>query len=238
MTSPPDIANLPIQPRLVGVRVGLVEDHTLLAQSLLLTLRSEGADVEIVEVPARDGVAAVVEACVRHRPHVVLLDLSLGDDVIDGDELVVPLVDAGVNVVMLTGSTDKARIGGCIARGAIGVISKAEPLDSLVEQVRRAARGERVLPAQRRLELLLENRKQLAEREQRLAPFESLTEREQEVLDELMHGHQVEEISRRMFVSEATTRTHVRAILQKLGVRSQLAAVALAREVGWEGAST
>jgi DNA-binding NarL/FixJ family response regulator len=234
MTASPGVADLPLQRRLIGVRVGLIEDHTLLAQSLLLTLRSEGADVEVIEVPRRGGVAAVVEPCLRHRPHVVLLDLSLGEGAIDGDQLIAPLVRIGTKVVMLTGSTDAARLGGCLELGAIAVIAKAEPLDFLVEQVRRAAHGERVLTAQRRLDLLLEGRKERAEREQRLAPFESLTEREQQVLAELVHGHQVEEISHRMFVSAATVRTHVRAILQKLGVRSQLAAVARAREVGWE----
>jgi len=233
LTSSPNVTNLPLQRRLVGIRVGLVEDHTLLAQSLLLTLRSEGAEVEFIEVPGHEGAATVVEACLRRRPHVVLLDLSLGEGVVDGDQLIAPLSEAGVKVVMLTGSTDTARLGGCLERGAIGVIAKAEPLDFLVEQVRRAARGERVLTAQRRLELLLETRKERADREQRLAPFQSLTDREQEVLAELMRGRQVEEISRRMFVSAATVRTHVRAILQKLGVRSQLAAVARAREVGW-----
>lgn len=81
---------------------------------------------------------------------------------------------------------------------------------------------------------MLESRRERAEREHRLAPFESLTDREREVLGELMRGRQVEEISHDLFVSEATVRTHVRAILQKLAVRSQLAAVARAREVGWQ----
>jgi DNA-binding NarL/FixJ family response regulator len=233
MTSSPGVADLPLQRRLLGVRVGLVEDHALLAQSLLLTLRAEGAAVAVVQVSGGADAGAVLADCLRDRPHVVLLDLSLGEGFVEGDELIAPLVAAGVKVVMLTGSTDQARLGDCVELGAIGVISKAEPLDFLVDQVRRAARGERVLPAQRRLELLLESRRERAARERRLAPFESLTEREREVLAELMRGRQVEEISRDLFVSEATVRTHVRAILQKLNVRSQLAAVARAREVGW-----
>lgn len=237
MTSPPDIANLPLPLRLVGVRVALVEDHVLFAESLRLTLRAEGADVHFVgmaDVPAEEWPSAIVEACLRHRPHVVLLDLTLGDDVGDSDELIAPLAQAGVRVVMLTGVTDHVRLGQCIERGATGVISKAEPLDVVVEQVRRAAHGERVLSAQQRLDLVLESRRERSARERRLAPFETLTEREREVLGELLRGRQVEEISHDLFVAEATVRTHVRAILQKLGVRSQLAAVAQAREVGWQ----
>ncbi len=233
MTSP-GVANLPFPRRLLGVRVGLVEDHVLFAESLRLTLRAEGADVYVVEVPATGGGSAIVEECLRNRPQVVLLDLSLGAGFGDSDELIAPLAFAGVKVVMLTGSTDNARLGGCLERGATGVISKAEPLDFLVEQVRRAAHGERVLTAQHRMELVLESKRERTEREHRLVPFDSLTDREREVLTELMKGHQVEEISRGLFVSEATVRTHVRAVLQKLGVRSQLAAVARARDVGWQ----
>lgn len=236
MTSPLGIANLPLQ-RLVGVRIALVEDHVLLAESLRLTLRAEGADVQVIGITAdtspEQARAAIADGCLRHRPQVVLLDLDLGETG-DSDELIAPLAKGGARVVILTGSTDHARLGECLERGATGVISKAEPLDFLVEQVRRAAHGERVLTAQQRLDLVLESRRERAEREHRLAPFESLTDREREVLGELMRGRQVEEISHDLFVSEATVRTHVRAILQKLAVRSQLAAVARAREVGWQ----
>ena len=61
-----------------------------------------------------------------------------------------------------------------------------------------------------------------------------LTAREREVLGHLMEGRQVREISRARFVSDATVRTQVKAILAKLEVSSQLAAVGLARSVGWQ----
>jgi len=230
MTSAPGVE--PVESRrLLGVRLCLVEDHALLAQSLRLSLAAEGADVRAVELTNAD---AVVEACLQHRPHVVLLDLDLGGAIGDGGALIAPFVAAGARAVVLTGSTDDARLGHCLELGASGVIAKAEPLEFLVEHVRLAARGERVLPAQRRLDLLLESRRERAARDRRLAPFETLTDRECEVLAELMHGRQVDEISRALFVGEATVRTHVRGILLKLDVRSQLAAVARARESGWE----
>ena len=62
----------------------------------------------------------------------------------------------------------------------------------------------------------------------------SLSSAEEAVLRGVAIGKSNAEIARAEFVSEATVRTHVRAILQKLGVRSQLAAVARARDVGWE----
>jgi DNA-binding NarL/FixJ family response regulator len=134
---------------------------------------------------------------------------------------------------VLTGSTDGARLGACLEAGAAAVIAKTVDLDVLVEQVRLAAQGERVMPAQRRLDLLLESRCARALRRRQLAPFESLTERERDVLAELLRGCQVDDIGRQLFVSEATVRTHVRGILLKLDVRSQLAAVARARDAGW-----
>ena len=62
-------------------------------------------------------------------------------------------------------------------------------------------------------------------------PF--LTEREQVVLAELIEGHCAEDIAKAAFVSISTVRSQIKAILQKLGVNSQLAAVAMARRAGW-----
>lgn len=216
--------------RLVGVRVSIVEDHALLAQSLRFALRAEGADVLAVEPSSAE---QVIGSCTDHRPQVVLLDLDLGHPVLDGLTLVAPLTSLGISVVVLTGTTDAARQGACVEAGAIGVLSKSQPLETVVDQVAGVARGQRILPAQRRMDLVLESRRRRALREQQLAPFESLTEREAEVLAALTHGHQVEEIARLLFITETTVRTHVRGILSKLGVRSQLAAVAHASEVGW-----
>ena len=67
----------------------------------------------------------------------------------------------------------------------------------------------------------------------RLQLFDILTEREQVVLAELMEGHCAEEIANAAFVSISTVRSQIKAILHKLGVNSQLAAVAMARRAGW-----
>ena len=66
-----------------------------------------------------------------------------------------------------------------------------------------------------------------------LPHFADLTERERFVLAELMEGHCAEEIAQAAFVSISTVRSQIKAILQKLGVSSQLAAVALARRADW-----
>jgi DNA-binding NarL/FixJ family response regulator len=66
-----------------------------------------------------------------------------------------------------------------------------------------------------------------------LTPFERLTIREREVLASLVEGQSAEEIADTHYVSLTTVRSQIRAVLQKLGVRSQLAAVAYANRVGW-----
>ncbi len=71
------------------------------------------------------------------------------------------------------------------------------------------------------------------EQRKRLDPFAQLTRREAEVLGELVAGNSVTDIATTFTVSVTTVRSHVRAVLTKLGVRSQLAAVGMARDRGW-----
>ena len=96
-----------------------------------------------------------------------------------------------------------------------------------------AAMGRTVLQPASRDALLAVVRSQREESERRLAPFRSLTSREQAVLAALMDGKMAEVIAKEHNVSVATIRTQIRAVLQKLGVKSQLAAVALAIRAEW-----
>ncbi|MDP8927430.1 MAG: response regulator transcription factor [Actinomycetota bacterium] len=87
-------------------------------------------------------------------------------------------------------------------------------------------------PAQR-AEVVTELTRRLAALRAELEPFEQLTPREGRVLGHLMEGHSADEIAAYEFVSLATVRTQIRAILRKLDVNSQLAAVARTRRAGW-----
>lgn len=208
----------------------VVEDHGLLAQSLRLALTAEGMSVS---VPPLDPVEILAMA-ERERPDVVLLDLDLGPLGGDGSAFVEPLAVNGARVLVVTGGTDKVRLGGCLESGAHGVLSKQAPLDELLDQVRQAAAGKEILRDSDRQALLADLRATRAARRRELAPLESLTPREGHVLRALMDGQSATEIAAQAFVSEATVRTQIRGILTKLGVNSQLAAVALARRVDWQ----
>ena len=90
-----------------------------------------------------------------------------------------------------------------------------------------------MLSTAKRYELMAELRSARAARGKDLAPFKTLTSREQAVLAGLAHGRRAEIIAAAAFLSEATVRSQIRSVLAKLGVNSQLEAVALAWTVGW-----
>ncbi|WP_036508215.1 helix-turn-helix transcriptional regulator [Nocardioides sp. URHA0020] len=219
------------------VKVVIIEDHTLFAESLELALNLEGYAVRrIADADTNGSAQAMLTSVVRMRPRIVLLDLDLGR-LGDGVRLITPLVKAGVNVVVVTASTERARWGECLVHGARKVLSKTQPLNDILATVRRINQGFPVIDREEREALVghwHEHREERAALKQRLT---QLTPREEAVLGELMLGRTVRDIATASVVSEATVRTQVKSILAKLEVSSQLAAVGLANSAGWRPAS-
>jgi two-component system nitrate/nitrite response regulator NarL len=218
-----------------GLRVALVEDHDMFAETLDIALTIHRHDVVRVPLPDRAcSVESLVAPVLAVRPDVALLDLDLG---IPGSatRIVEPLTQAKVAVVVITGSTELARWGECLHRGARRVMPKTVPLQDVVSTLRRIDTGLPVIARERREALISVWRRE--EAAQRLARerLESLTNREQAILGHLVSGRQVRDIARADVVSEATVRSQVKSILMKLGVASQLAAVGLAHRIDWRG---
>jgi DNA-binding NarL/FixJ family response regulator len=212
------------------MRVLIVDDHELLAESLRIALTADGYDVVVPSVRACD----VYEAATATPPDVVLLDLDLGEIGGDGAALVEGLAVPGARVVVVSGTPDRLRVAACLESGACGYVSKAAPLDELLGAIRTAAAGGDVMSEAQRQDLLAELRQARVRRRTEIAPFEDLTSRERFILAQVMDGRTAAEIATGAFVTEATVRTQIRAVLNKLGVRSQLAAVAAARRAGWD----
>jgi two-component system nitrate/nitrite response regulator NarL len=208
----------------------IVEDHQLLAQSLSLALGAEGFTVTVA---ALDSVAGVLEAFEQSAARIVLLDLDLGGSVGDGLALVRPLSERGGRVVVVSGSGDRPRLASCLEQGAVGILPKSAPYERLVEAVIDVSTGRPVISECDRHAMLTELRAWRARQRHELAPFETLTVRESQVLAALMDGQGCEAIASAWFVSEATVRTQIRGVLTKVGVSSQLAAAAQAQRVGW-----
>jgi DNA-binding NarL/FixJ family response regulator len=212
-------------------RVLIIEDHALVAVGLQLALSARGWEVETTDGPTP---ADILEQAERFQPQCVLLDIRLGESVGSGIDLVAPLRATGADIVMLTAETQPMVLASCLEAGAAGWIGKDAFLDHVVATLERVLAGESLIGCNKREALLDELRIERAGRQRALSPFERLTQRERHVLAALVDGLSAEEIAETQFVALTTVRSQIRAVLQKLGVRSQLAAVAHANRVGWK----
>jgi two-component system nitrate/nitrite response regulator NarL len=212
-----------------SVTVLVVEDHALLAQSLVIALNAEGCPARVATLISP---TMLLQQVRTYRPAVVLLDLDLGA-LGDGVDLVRPLTELGARVLVVSGTTDRVRLAETVERGAVGFLSKTAPFDQLLSTVLDVVAQRAVLSTARRYELMAELRSARAARSKDLAPFKTLTPREGMVLSALAQGQRAETIAAAAFLSEATVRSQIRGVLAKLGVKSQLEAVALAWTAGW-----
>ncbi len=208
-------------------RVLIIEDHVLFAECLEHALTLEGYDARRLPLPTSPAsTGQLLASAIRMRPRVTLLDLDLGAFG-DGIRLIHPLAASGTNVVVVTASIDRYRWGECMRQGARKALPKTRPLNEILSVVRRIHQGLPVVEAQEREELLRGWHEHQKEVDTQRRALERLTPRERVVLAKLCEGMSVSEIARTSVVSVATVRSQVKAILAKLGVSSQLAAVGL-----------
>lgn len=212
-----------------ALTVALVDDHALVVHALSAALTERGvACVAIAPAPADTLLAAIIEA----DPTIALLDLDLG---VYGTAipLIGSLTAAGIRVLVLTGQTYRLQLASALAAGALRIIPKGAEFVELVETIQRAAMIGGMKRDPQAAELLAELAAHQKRESEQQAGWDSLTLREQETLAELAQSRTVRDIAKRWTVAETTVRSHVRSILQKLGVQSQLQAVVTAVHHGW-----
>jgi two-component system nitrate/nitrite response regulator NarL len=213
-------------------RITVVDRHELFAEALDVALTLAGHRVHRVSAYEQalptNRLAAVLQ---RSRARVVLLDPDLEDS--DSTPVIRPLVQAGITVVVLTADADRARWGEWLVLGARTVMSKSSSLNAILSALRTIADGHAPLPRAERDRLIQHYYRERGEILARRKPLASLTQREREVLSHLIHGDNVSDIAKANGVAEATVRTQVKSILGKLGVTSQVAAVAVAYRARW-----
>jgi len=219
------------QARLLPARILVIEDHPLVAEGMASALEACGAEVIAVTTPTE---REIMDQANRMQPELVLLDLMLGGEFERSISLIDPLRCIGASVLMLTGFDDLVAWAECVEAGALGILSKRTDLRELVDIVARVLGGDTATFERQRRELTAALRERRKAEDVRLAPLRMLTPRETEVLKGLVDGHTAEELASLMYVSLATVRSQIRSILRKLGVNSQLAAVAVARRAGLE----
>lgn len=202
------------------ITVLLVDDHPIVRSGLRAVLEA-GGEVRVVG-EAATGEEAIALAS-HLTPQVVLCDLRLGDG-IDGIETTARLraLDTPPAVLMLTTFDRDAEILGAIEAGAAGYLLKDVAPETISRAITQAAAGETVLSPEITTRVLRGLRQ----------PLPRLTERETEVLRLSGTGLSTRELARTLHVSEATVKSHLGHIFQKLGVESRSRAVHLARESG------
>ena len=209
-------------------RVLVVDDQTLM-RSGLVGMLSVHDDLEVVG-EAADGLEAVQRAAVL-RPDVVVMDIRMPR--MDGIEATRRLRAApdGPRVLVLTTFDLDEYVWQALRAGAGGFLLKDAPPERLADAVRTVAAGEPLLaPSVTRR--LVERYVGAPAADEAARLLADLTPREREVLDLVVEGLSNAEVGARLFLSEATVKTHVTRVLGKLGVRDRVQAVVLAYESG------
>ena len=217
----------------VARRVAVVCDLRLVEETVAAALAGTGHHVARVPWPA-DGETPELSALALD---VVVIVCAEGESAVSGIRAV--LRESGdARSVVVSGSRPGPLWGGLIEAGAHAVVAGSTSIEQLLEVIETLARGDQVLGFVERQSMLRQwfaARSDQVANEDRLA---QLTPRELEVLELLHAGNSTAAIAELLEVSLTTVRSQIRAILRKLGVRSQLAAVAVleATRVGPPGA--
>jgi two-component system, NarL family, nitrate/nitrite response regulator NarL len=206
------------------IRVLVADDDAPTREGLRLVLERGGLDVC---AEAGDATSAV-EAALRERPDICLLDLRIpGSGIAATAEITRKLPQT--RVIVLTGSAADEDLFDSLRAGASGYLPKDIDPQRLPRALRAVQRGEAAIPRWLVARLIEEFRERGRRRrlplEQR--PAVELTGREWEVLDLLRQGLGTSEIASRLFIAEGTVRTHVAAVLRKLDVDDRVSAVRL-----------
>jgi NarL family two-component system response regulator LiaR len=202
------------------IRVMLVDDHNVVRRGLGAFLQVY-KDLELV-AEASSGEEAL-KLCKEHELDVVLMDLVMPG--MDGATTTEKILEVcpDIKVLALTSFKEKELVQGALSAGAIGYLIKNVTADELADAIRSAYEGEPTLAPEAAQALIEATRKQ-----RDLGIVEELTEREKDVLREMVKGLNNPQIAEKLVVSRSTVKFHVSSILSKLGVSSRTEAVALA----------
>lgn len=207
----------PANPRPSKITVLVADDHVTVLEGLVAIIGRQ-ADMSVV-AQASNGREAVA-LWIQHRPHITLLDLRM--PVLDGVGAMEEIrkADPAARIIVLTTYDTDHEIAHAIKAGARAYLLKDTPRDELLDCVRRVHLGETCIPAPLIAKLAA------------ILSSESLTGRELNVLELLASGLSNKEIGARLFITETTVKSHLRAIFTKLNVLSRTEAVTAANRRG------
>ncbi len=212
------------------IRVVLVDDQELVRTGLAMVVDSQ-ADLRVVG-QAADG-AQALDVVAATAPDVVLMDVRMPR--MDGVEATRRLLQRhpnGPRVVVVTTFDLDEHAFAALKAGASGFLLKDASAEDVLAAIRAVHAGDAVLAPSTTKRLIAHVAADLPGARVGPDPLERLTQREREVLLEVASGASNAEIARRMYLSEATVKTHVGRLLNKLGLRDRVHAVVLAYEIG------
>lgn len=194
----------------------IVDDHPLMRRGVRQLLELEPSLNIVAE--ASNGNEAITYAS-QFQPDLILLDLNMKG--LSGLDTLKALRNEGIDsrIIVLTVSDNRNDIYALIDAGADGYLLKDSEPELLLEKIKQASLGENVYS-----DVILEY---LASRNDETDPFESLTERELDVLQEVARGMSNKQIATHLHISEETVKVHIRNMLRKLNVRSRVAATVM-----------
>ena len=213
----------------MSIGVLLADDQSLVRAGFRMILESEG-DITVVG-EAANGEQAVA-ATRRLGPDVVLMDIQMpGSDGLAATRQITAAAGARSRVLILTTFERDDYVFEALQAGASGFLLKNAPPEELLGAIRAVAAGDAVVAPRVTRKLLdhFAGRFVVATADSRMR---TLTEREREVVLLVAQGLSNAEIAAKLFLSEATVKTHVGRILMKLGLRDRVQAVVRAYETG------
>jgi DNA-binding NarL/FixJ family response regulator len=203
----------------MSITVSIVEDNEQLRGTLARVINREEGFRCLSQYPDAE---AAVEALPRDRPDVILMDINLPG--MNGVECVRKLKQLALDsqVIMLTVYEDTENIFNALAAGASGYLLKRTPRNELLDAIREVHRGGSPMTTHIARKVVLSFQQSGTSS----TPTESLSPREQEVLDCLSKGFLYKEIADKLGISYETVHTYIRRIYEKLQVRTRTEAVA------------
>jgi DNA-binding NarL/FixJ family response regulator len=209
----------------VTIKVLIADDQALVRTGFRKILESE-PDLQVVGEAADGG--AAVQASLALRPDVVLMDIRMPR--VDGLEATRRLAGKTRVLILTTFDLDEY-VYAALRAGASGFLLKDAPADQLMTAIRVVAAGEALLAPSITRRLIQEFARRPPSNA-RPAELEALSPRELEVLRLVAQGLSNAEIAGQLYVGDATVKTHISRILQKLTLRDRVQAVVLAYESG------
>jgi len=211
-----------------AIRQVIVDDHAIVRHGLRAILELE-REIEVVG-EAGDSTAAL-QVIAEQQPDIVLLDLSLGKQGVDGGIDLCQAITTSfpyASIIVLTTFLEERLVMQAIRSGAKGYVLKDVDAVDLVKSVRAVRRGESALDT-RTATLVMRN---LSVQHERRQPALDFTGRELEVMRLLAKGYSNKEIGERIAISESTVKFHLRRVMRKLDVSHRTEVVYAASKLG------